>query len=277
MNSSPNDNALHQNCDQTLSAVIVRATASLHNLAPVTLRKVHGMPLTDREIVEALQRTPPFTEIASGELLAFVGCAVARTWKHRRVIVAEGDPWHGLLFVVTGTVRVTIDRLCVEILRGPCLPALSSALFATASSPVSVSALHGCETVFLNRDAGRELLDASSDARAQLVALLAAEADGRLERLSHLVDGSVEQRTIAVLDYLADRYGDPLDEGRYVAIPLRRTDIAMMARASTETTSRTLAKFQRNGWLRTNKAGLWWSGAVPEARRVRPRSERPLG
>ncbi len=235
------------------------------------------MGLNALEIVDALRRTPPFGELSAHVLVELVGRRAARAWARQRVIVAQDDPMTGVLFVVTGTVRVTVGRLCVEILRAPCLPALPSAFACPPASPVSVTALEGCETVLLDREACRASLDASPRARARLVTLLALEADARLTRLAQLVDGSVEQRTIAALDHLADRYGDPLDDGRYVAIPLRRTDIAMMTRASTEMTSRILAKFQRNGWLRTNKAGLWWSGAVPEARRLLPRSERPLG
>jgi hypothetical protein len=72
------------------------------------------------------------------------------------------------------------------------------------------------------------------------------------------VGGPVDERIKHLLDSLADQHGTPLGQGRFIAIPLRRRDLACMVNATTETVSRLLAKFEREGMARSTRDGIWW-------------------
>ncbi|MGZ3477496.1 MAG: Crp/Fnr family transcriptional regulator [Polyangiales bacterium] len=137
-----------------------------------------------------------------------------------------------------------------------------------------------CDLALVDRGMLLAAIHANPNASQKLAELLARESRSYLKRVPELVGGSVEERLMSLLDRLAERHGSPLDDGRYLPLPLRRCDLAMMVHATTETVSRTLAEWERRGWLRSNRSGLWWGSrrlrdsVVPPPARVK--SERPI-
>jgi DNA-binding IclR family transcriptional regulator len=79
-----------------------------------------------------------------------------------------------------------------------------------------------------------------------------------VRRIDEIVSGPVDERVTNLLDSLAMAHGTPLGQGRFIAIPLRRRDLANMVNATTETVSRLLAKFEREGLARSTRDGIWW-------------------
>ena len=73
---------------------------------------------------------------------------------------------------------------------------------------------------------------------------------------------SLDEQFHNLLDSLALAHGTPLGQGRFIAIPLRRRDLANMVNATTETVSRLLAKFGREGQARSTRDGIWWRSAT---------------
>ena len=67
---------------------------------------------------------------------------------------------------------------------------------------------------------------------------------------------------VHLLDHLARDFGTPVGGGRFIALPLRRQDLAAMVNATTETVSRLLARLEREGKARTTRDGIWWSGTA---------------
>jgi hypothetical protein len=53
-----------------------------------------------------------------------------------------------------------------------------------------------------------------------------------------------------------------------MALSLRRSDYAAMINATTETVSRTVARWERAGAARSSKVGLWWRGRPVEETRA---------
>ena len=98
-----------------------------------------------------------------------------------------------------------------------------------------------------------------------------------MRRIDEIVAGPVDERVTNLLDSLALEHGTPLGQGRFIAIPLRRRDLANMVNATTETVSRLLAKFEREGQARSTRDGIWWRSAPPvaSAPRARPQTSRP--
>ncbi len=197
---------------------------------------------------------------------------------HERAMVVEGEPIVAMPVLLQGLVKLVAGRTLVDLVRGPWL-ALPSAVVDGAPAAVSVVALGPCLVAVLDRAAFLGAVGASATAATKLAELGAQEARSYLRRLPELVGGSVEERLTTLLDRLAERHGSPLDDGRYMALPLRRCDVAMMIHATTETVSRTLAAWERQGWLRSNRSGFWWAsrrareGGLPLP--LRPKSDRP--
>lgn len=180
-----------------------------------------------------------------------------------RPIIVEGETLGTAPILINGLVKVSMGRLIVDVHRGPCLLA-PSAVADGGAAPVSVVAMRGCDVALVDRAALVAAVTGSAATALRFADLCAKESRSFLRRFNELVGGSVEDRLAGLLDRLAERHGSPLDDGRYMALPLRRCDLAMMVHATTETVSRTLAEWERRGWLRSNRAGLWWG-----SRRIR--------
>jgi CRP-like cAMP-binding protein len=110
-----------------------------------------------------------------------------------------------------------------------------------------------------------------------MMARYAEEVRSYVRRIDEVVTGPVDERVKHLLESLAMQHGTLLGQGRFIAIPLRRRDIACMVNATTETVSRVLAKFEREGLARSTRDGIWWrTSARPPAPPVRvPESDRP--
>lgn len=84
------------------------------------------------------------------------------------------------------------------------------------------------------------------------------------ELVHRLSTDSVERRIAAVLIKLAHKLGEVIDEGILIQMPLSRDDLAQMTGTTTETASRIISQFQKDGlvysgrqWIAiTNKFGL---------------------
>lgn len=75
--------------------------------------------------------------------------------------------------------------------------------------------------------------------------------------VDRLLAGSVDERLERVLEDLADRYGAPINGGKFIALPLRRKDLARMVGVTLESASRVLARFEREGKIRSKREGIW--------------------
>jgi hypothetical protein len=101
-----------------------------------------------------------------------------------------------------------------------------------------------------------------------LLARFARDARVHARRTDELAAGPVEERVHRLLERLSNQYGTPLGNGRFIALPLRRKDLASMVNATTETVSRLLAKLEREGQVRSTRDGIWWRSAarpIPQA------------
>jgi CRP-like cAMP-binding protein len=90
-----------------------------------------------------------------------------------------------------------------------------------------------------------------------LLASLAKDIRAHVRRIDEVVSGPVDERVKHLLESLAFQHGTPLGQGRFIAIPLRRRDIACMVNATTETVSRVLARFEREGLTLSTRDGIW--------------------
>lgn len=148
-----------------------------------------------------------------------------------------------------------IDEIIVNVLRGPTIVP-DPALLDGSPAGASVVALRSSQLFCIDRNVILRLSHPSIG-RA-LAKRYAAEVRAQERRLEQIVVGSVEERVRRLLDALSAEHGTPLGSGRFIAIPLRRRDLASMVDATTETVSRLLAKLEREGEARSTRDGIWW-------------------
>lgn len=73
------------------------------------------------------------------------------------------------------------------------------------------------------------------------------------ETVQQLSAHSVEQRIAATLLKLAQKVGEQQAEGLLIQVPLSRQDLAEMTGTTTETASRVMSQFQKEGFIRTGR------------------------
>lgn len=79
----------------------------------------------------------------------------------------------------------------------------------------------------------------------------------------HLLAGvPLEQRLAAMLLVLAAKVGRPWNGNTLLDVPLAREDLAAMAGAATESVSRLLSQWQRNGCIETGRRWIAIVGAT---------------
>lgn len=205
---------------------------------------------------------PGFVEVPRDVVVDLAARVAQRRANAGTPIVEQGRASPTLVFLVRGAAKIVrvveeagaSHAVVVGVLRGPTLvPDASVADARPAGS--SVVALRSSQIFCVDRAMVR--VGHPSIARA-VAARFAHEMRAQERRLAELVVGPVESRIRRLLDGLALEHGTALGTGRFIAIPLRRRDIASMVNATTETVSRLLARLEREGDARTTRDGIWW-------------------
>jgi CRP/FNR family transcriptional regulator len=158
-------------------------------------------------------------------------------------------------------------------MRAPCVvgdPSIIDAQPALAS----VVALRASHVATIERRVLVRLLAQHPSLARVLLARMARELRSHTTRIDEIVAGPVEERITRLLDSLAAAHGTVLGQGRFIAIPLRRRDLANMVHATMETVSRLLAKLEREGQARSTRDGIWWRSSTT-AQRPRRASDPP--
>jgi CRP-like cAMP-binding protein len=211
------------------------------------LRLVPGLGSLGSELIEELAR----------------GASV-RTVHANIPLVEQGAVATSVVILVRGAAKAVrqsaiegADVVVIDVMRAPHVIADVSTLDGRPST-ASVITLRSSQIVALDRAVVAEAVQRSPALAQFFLRCAADELRAHVRRIDELVAGSVDARVKHLLEGLAKTHGTALGQGRFIALPLRRKDIARMVNATTETVSRLLAKFEREGLVRSTRDGIWW-------------------
>ena len=227
-------------------------------------------------LARELRRIPELAAASDDTLNAVAQLGESRSVRSRTVLVEQGSTAPGALIVLRGalkSVRRTEadernssarkrhhgDFVLLDVLRAPCLH-IDTSLLDGAGASASLVTLRASWVVFVDWGELRRTLANEPTFEASLLTHLAGRERAFVTRIDELALGPVDERVVHLLDGLARDFGTPVGGGRFIALPLRRQDLAAMVNATTETVSRLLARLEREGKARTTRDGIWWSG-----------------
>lgn len=207
---------------------------------------------------------PPGTEfwglLETGEAADFVRLAHRRSWPRGGVVYREEDAPDSVLVLVEGRVKAYCHTAGgTEVLlavRGPgalvgelaAIDQLPRSATVEALEPVTALVLPPLAFQGYLRDHGRIAL-----LLAQILAERLRDADRkRIEFGAHDSLGRVAARLVE----LADRFGQPTDEGTKIALPLSQDEIAGWIGSSREAVSKALQSLRAVGWIRTSRLSV---------------------
>ncbi|WP_394824069.1 Crp/Fnr family transcriptional regulator [Pendulispora albinea] len=219
------------------------------------------------DVASELRLVPGLAEADVGaDVLAELAAEATHRVAHANVtLLAQGAVSPHLIVLVRGAVKLVhqpadvenADPIVLTVARAPCrVP--DTSIFDGRPAMASIVTLRSSQVLTIASDALLAILPREPSLSRYLLTQAADDARAYVQRIDELVTGSADERIIRLLDGLARAHGTPLGQGRFIAIPLRRRDIARMVNATTETVSRLLARLERDGRARSTRDGIWW-------------------
>jgi CRP/FNR family transcriptional regulator len=183
--------------------------------------------------------------------------------------VQQDEPCEHAFALTRGAVKLLrmteeVPRL-LDVARGPVLVA-DAALFDGGPWSASVVALRASSALRFSRAALLEVAAEDPHLARSFRAAAARTVRAMVMRIDTLAAGTVEIRLTRFFDDLAARYGTPMGNAKFIALPLRRREIASLVGAKAETVSRLMARWTREGTLRASRDGILWSRGTVLAR-----------
>jgi CRP-like cAMP-binding protein len=238
---------------------------------------------TDLDLNTELRLVPSFTELTKEAHFDLVASASQRRAHAGVVLVEQGVPSNACQILLRGAAKIvrtapakTGDEIVVlDVMRAPCLMADASIIDGQPAM-ASIVTLRSSQVASIDRRSVARLMALHPTLARAFLARATAEARSHVRRIDEIVAGPVDERIVHLLESLSEQHGTPLGQGRFIAIPLRRRDLACMVNATTETVSRLLAKFEREGQARSTRDGIWWrSGRASMSSSAPPVSAMP--
>ena len=119
--------------------------------------------------------------------------------------------------------------------------------------PLGAVAVTNCWYLKIPTAAFMEVYNSNPQLRDQLLRGLGPRLRKAHDMMARMSSGKIEQRLAAVLLILMDSYGKPYGKGMQIAVPLTRQDLSEMAGTTTETAIRIMSRWQKDGWINTEK------------------------
>lgn len=231
----------------------------------------------DLEVHDELRAVPALAELPR-ELLAELCAASGQRRVHAgATLVEQGAMATHLEVLARGAVKVVRttkhalgeSTVVLDVARAPAI-LMGASFFDGQPEAASVVTLRSSHVIALERRSVMRMASLHPAFGRALLSQLAHALRRHVRRIDEVASGPVDDRVRHLLEGLAHDHGTPFGQGRFIAIPLRRKDIACMVNATTETVSRVLARFEREGLTRSTRDGIWLRVHSPVSGSVRP-------
>jgi CRP/FNR family transcriptional regulator, cyclic AMP receptor protein len=170
------------------------------------------------------------------------------------VIFEEGDEGDKLFAVIDGKVKLARTapdgRENLQAVLGPGEMFGELSLFDPKPRTAGAVALTDTVLASLAHEELRPWITGRPDVAVQLLQALAQRLRRTNDVLADLVFSDVPSRVAKALLGLAERFGQPTNEGIHVAHDLTQEELAQLVGASRETVNKALADFSARGWIR---------------------------
>jgi CRP/FNR family transcriptional regulator, cyclic AMP receptor protein len=187
-------------------------------------------------------------------------------------IYAQGDAADRLYIVVSGDVKLSrtspVGRTVLTLV-GPQEMFGAVSLFDPAPHTTSATALSEVWTAVIDHDIIRAMIRKHPPVAEQFLQILARRLNSANDDLSDLVFADSTGRVARGLLQLARRIGTPEAGALRVALHLTRAEIAEFAGVCRETVSKSMADFNRRGWIEIDGPSVLIRSPERLARRAR--------
>jgi CRP/FNR family transcriptional regulator, nitrogen oxide reductase regulator len=224
---------------------------------PIELKPVPAHMCSTDFRLEILSQVPFFANLPPVDLVKINNRFHERGFSADEYIYYEGDPASSLFVVADGRVKlirhtlsgkdVLLDLLKTGEFFGS-LSHLEQELNAeTAQAQTDVCILTIAKSEF------RKILDTFPKVAIAVLEITSRRLNVAQEMIRQISGYSVEIRLAFTLLKLVDKFGKESDVGLLIEVPLSRDDLAQMIGTTTESASRVLSRFHKQGIIETGR------------------------
>ena len=203
---------------------------------------------------DVLSKLPLFAALDDDANVALRVAMRYENFSRGDVIFDEGDPGTKLFAVIEGKVKLARTapdgRENLQAVIGPGEMFGELSLFDPKPRTAGAVALTDTVLASLAHEELRQWITGRPDVAVQLLQALAQRLRRTNDVLADLVFSDVPSRVAKALLGLAERFGQPTNEGIHVAHDLTQEELAQLVGASRETVNKALADFSARGWIR---------------------------
>lgn len=230
---------------------------------PLEPEKIEPEACSIDQRLEILARVPFFFSLSPAEITRINPLFREQGFEPGEVIYFAGDEAARLYVVAAGKVKlvrhtlsgkdVLLDLLTPGEFFGS-LSALGDPNYADTAQAQTTACVLG-----IGAEAFRSILDGYPAVTLRVLDIMAARLKDAQERIRQLSAHSVEHRIAYTLLKLAEKFGQPGELGLLIGAPLSRDDLAEMTGTTTETASRVMSQFQKDGLI---ESGRGWVALI---------------
>lgn len=204
-----------------------------------------------------LSKLPFFTSLATPTLTEINSLFIEKGYVAGETISFAGDPAAHLFVVADGNVKLMQhtfsgqDVMLDALKQGEFFGSLS--ILGDDEYADTALAHIDCCVLSIGSDDFRRILQEYPQVSLKVIDIMAERLKSAHEMIRQLSAYSVEQRLAHVLLKLAAKLGQEKEVGLLIQLPLSRTDLAEMVGTTTETASRVMSRFQKEGLVRSGR------------------------
>lgn len=211
-------------------------------------------------IDQILRETPSFRRLSAEDRQRVAGVARIGTYEKGETVFAEAEPSDFFYSVATGRVKVVKmlpsgKEVILEVF-GAGEPLGAVAVYEGRPFPASAIAMEDTSCILIPRGAFFALLEQHPTLVRGILTGLTLRLIELTKRLAELSGGRVETRFARLFLKLAQDIGTSRPDGRFVALPLSRQELADMTGTTIETCIRIMSRWGKDDIVRTEKDGF---------------------
>jgi CRP-like cAMP-binding protein len=210
--------------------------------------------------LEILANLPFFAGLTQAELEQANRLFHEKGFQPEEAIYYAGDPAGRLYVVAEGRVKLMRHTLAgkdvlLDILRsGEFFGDLSASdgnVYPETAQPMTPACI-----LVIEAEDFRRILDHHPSVALKVLDIMSARLQAAYEQVRQLNTFSAEQRIAYVLLLLSDKLGEQSEVGWLIQAPLGRHDLAALTGTTTETTSRVISRFTKEGLIHTGRGWI---------------------
>ncbi len=241
-------------CGWTIG-IIIRMTQRRHSPIEIKTTAAHLCSTSSR--LKILGHLPFFNGLSESDLAQANLMFHEQDYHEGDIICLSGDPAEHLFVVADGRVKLLHHSLSGKDIL---LDLLTPGEFFGALSglggdvyPDTAQALSACCILVISKDAFQRIIQQHPTVALKVIDIMSRRLQAANERVHLLSTLPVESRIAYLLLKLGAKFGEKQDIGLLLQVPLSRDDLAGMIGTTTESASRVMSQFQKEGLIRSGR------------------------